>query len=189
MMMARSTVGRLVQTYSEDGGETWDAGAAKRSRGFVFSAAAAADPQLPRPVVRVEQDVAGGDLEGVSTGPLVCGDFNGLAERVGPHFKTIEVSGGMEDVDRVPPQYPVSPVIALPELGSLPEDFATFDYANAWFHEDRVLPNCIIEAGLRPMNISAEAVTLGERKSTVRKPGELVLRVYPLGWFYDSDGP
>ena len=36
---------------------------------------------------------------------------------------------------------------------------------------------------------SEEAVTLGERKSTARKPGELVLHVYPLGWFYDSDGP
>jgi hypothetical protein len=103
------------------------------------------------------------------------------------HFKTIEVSGGMEDVNRVPSQYPVSPVIALPELGSLPEDFATFDYANAWFHGDRVLlmyHRSWVEADEH----SAEAVTLGERKSTVRKPGELVLRVYPLGWFYDSDG-
>ena len=128
MMMARSTVGRLVQTYSEDGGETWTPVLPSDLAGFVFSAAAEADTQYRRPVVRVEPDVAGGDLEGVSTGPLVCGDFNGLRGEL-VAFQDDRGQRGMEDVDRVPSQYPVSPVIALPELGSLPEDFATFDYA------------------------------------------------------------
>ena len=187
MMMARSTVGRLVQTYSEDGGETWTP---------VLPSDLAASYSPPR----LRRIPSTGDLLCVwnqtSREEILRGYRRGrLSAAISTdcgaswsHFKTIEVSGGMEDVDRVPSQYPVSPVIALPELGSLPEDFATFDYANAWFHGDRVLlmyHRSWVEADEH----SAEAVTLGERKSIARKPGELVLRVYPLGWFYDSDGP
>ena len=44
----------------------------------------------------------------------------------------------MEDVERVVPQEPITPVVGLPEVGTLPEGFATFDYPNVWFTGDKV---------------------------------------------------
>ena len=89
----------------------------------------------------------------------------------------------MEDVVRVPAQHPITPVIALPEVGVLPDDFATFDYANAWIAGDSVFVTyhrSWVEA-----DESGSATTLGERHGTARKPRENVLRVYPVDWFYD----
>ena len=54
------------------------------------------------------------------------------------HFKTIEVSAGLADVEQIAPEYPIIPVIGLPDVGVLPDDFATFDYANVCFAGDRV---------------------------------------------------
>ena len=183
MMMARSTVGRLVQSYSEDEGETWTP---------VVPSDLAASYSPPR----IRRIPGTGDLMCVwnqtSREEILRGYRRGrLSAAVSSdngaswsHFRTIELSGGMEDLARVPPQYPVSPVVALPELGTLPEDFATFDYANVWFHGDRVLL-MYHRSWVEPDEDTGEAVTLGERKQTARKPGELVLRVYPLTWFYD----
>lgn len=89
----------------------------------------------------------------------------------------------MEDLDRIPPSYPISPIIALPEVGTLPDDFATFDYANLWFSGDKVYL-AYHRSWVEEDEEAREAVTLGERHGRALKPGEIVLRVYPLGWFY-----
>ena len=59
MLMARSTVGRLVQSASEDGGQTLDADFAERSGEFVFAAEATADSEYGRLTVCVESGVTG----------------------------------------------------------------------------------------------------------------------------------
>ena len=41
-------------------------------------------------------------------------------------------------MDRVPAEYPVTPVIGLPDLGQLPDDFAVFRYPNVRVIGDRV---------------------------------------------------
>jgi hypothetical protein len=183
MLLARSTVGRLVQSYSGDGGETWTP---------VLPSDLAASYSPPR--LRRIPDT--GDLlcvwnqvsrdetrRGYRRGRLssaISKDSGASWE----HFKTIEVSAGMDDVERIPPQVPITPVIGLPEVGALPEDFATFDYANVWFAADKVhltYHRSWVEAD----EDGGQAVTLGERKGTAKKPRETVLRVYPLSWFYE----
>ena len=98
-------------------------------------------------------------------------------------FKTIEVSDGMEDVERVVPQEPITPVVGLPEVGTLPEGFTTFDYPNVWFAGDKVYLT-YHRSWVEADEDAREAVTLGERKGRARKPGEMVLRIYPLAEFY-----
>ena len=99
------------------------------------------------------------------------------------HVKTIEVSAGLDDVVRIPPSYPISPVVALPELGTLPEDFAAFEYANVWFSGDRVY--LTYRRSWVDADEDGQQVTLGEGQGTARRPSESVLRIYPLEWFYD----
>ena len=183
LLLARSTVGRLVQSYSEDGGETWSP---IRPSDL---AASYSPPRLRRipstgDLLCVWNQVSREEIQrGYRRGRLsaaISRDSGASWE----NFRTIEVSEGMEEVDRILPQYPVTPVIALPELGRLPDGFATFDYANVWFAGDQVFlmyHRSWIEADEE----AEQAVTLGERQGKARKPGEIVLRIYPLEWFYD----
>ena len=182
MLLARSTVGRLVQSTSEDGGETWTP---------ILPADLASSYSPPR-LRRVP-----------STGDLLCvwnqvsrdeikrgyrrGRLSAAISRDSgaswDRFKTIEVSEGMEDVEQIAAQAPISPVIGLPELGALPAGFATFDYANVWFSGDKVYLH-YARSWVEADEESGEAVTLGERHGTAKKPREMVLRIYPLEWFY-----
>ncbi len=101
------------------------------------------------------------------------------------NFKTLEVSEGIEDVERILPEYPITPVIGLPDVGQVPDGFVTFDYANVCFAADKVYV-IYHRSWVAPAPEAEEAETLGERiyyGNTV-KPAELVLRIYPLEWFY-----
>jgi len=182
MLLARSTVGRLVQSYSADGGETWEP---------VLPSDLAASYSPPR----LRRIPSTGDLlciwnqvsrdeirRGYRRGRLSCAisQDNGASWQ---HFKTMEVTAGLEDTDRIAPQHPITPIVALPELGTLPEGFASFDYANAWFVGDKVLV-LYHRSWIEADEGAQAAVTLGERHGTARKPGETVLRIYPLAWFY-----
>ena len=184
MMMGRSTVGRLVNCYSEDGGENWTP---------VLPMDLAASYSPPR-LRRIP-----------STGDLLCiwnqtsreeilhgyrrGRLSSAVSRDNgeswEHFRTLEVSGGMEDVDRIAPDLPVSPIVALPDVGALPEDFCKFDYPNVWFYEDRVFVQ--YNRSWVAEGEGWAATTLGEKDRTAKKPGEAVFRIYPLDWFY-GDG-
>ncbi len=174
LLLARSTVGRLVQSYSEDEGLTWTP--------VVPSdlASSYSPPRLRRiphtgDLLCVWNQVSRDEIKrGYRRGRLsaaISRDSGASWE----HVKTIEVSAGLDDVDRLPPPHPITPVIALPELGSLPEGFATFEYANVWFSSDKVY--------LTYQRSWVEADD-GEQ-GTARRPREAVLRIYPLEWFYD----
>lgn len=54
------------------------------------------------------------------------------------NFKSLELSEGLEDIDRIPPEYPIQMVRARDWVGQSPEGFATFDYANVCFAADKV---------------------------------------------------
>ena len=94
----------------------------------------------------------------------------------------IEVSAGMDDVERVAPEYPIIPVIAVPDLGQLPDEFAVFRYPNVRVIGDRVF---ILYA--REWFAPAGGATSGfedERSGEVVLGCEDVLRSYPLQHFY-----
>ncbi len=183
LFFARSTVGRIVQSYSSDEGETWTA----------VRPSELANSYSPPRLRRIPQT---GDLmcvwnqvsreeirRGYRRGRLSVAISRDSGESW-ENFKTLEVSEGIEDVARIAPEYPLTPVVALPEVGQLPKGFATFDYPNVRFAQDKVYI-MYSRSWIAPSANPEEALTLGERKqSTAVKPGESVLRIYPLEWFY-----
>jgi len=81
------------------------------------------------------------------------------------HFKTIEVCTGLEEVARIPPQHPITPVRARHVVGQLPDDYGTYDYPNVEFIGDKVFVMYICGS---PAEGAAH-----------------ILRIYPLEWFYE----
>ncbi len=87
-------------------------------------------------------------------------------------FKTVEVSEGLEDVARIIPEFPIPRVIrGRASVGQLPSRLAEFTYPNVDIVGDRVF-------------IRYSRKWLEEKEGKVRKAGEVVLRIHPLGWFY-----
>ena len=182
LFFARSTVGRIVASSSSDGGERWTPVRPTEL------AASYSPPRLRRipatgDLICVWNQVSREEIRrGYRRGRLsaaISRDSGASWEQ----FKTIEVSAGLADVDQVAPEYPISPVIGLPDVGVLPDDFATFDYPNVCFAGDRVFliyHRAWVESGPG----ARQARTLGERKGEAGKSRESVVRSYPLDWFY-----
>jgi hypothetical protein len=88
------------------------------------------------------------------------------------HFKTIELSDGLEDIDRIPPEYPLTMVRARDFVGALPDGWAYFHYANMDVVGDKIVLRYLRGTpllGIAEQNLQAQ---------------ESVMRVYPVGWFY-----
>ena len=183
LFFARSTVGRIVASYSSDGGERWTAVRPTEL------AASYSPPRLRRipatgDLICVWNRVSREEIRrGYRRGRLSCAISRDSGESW-EHFRTIEVSAGLADVDRIAPEHPIIPVIGLPEVGALPDDFATFDYPNVCFAGDRVFliyHRSWVDSGPK----ARQASTLGERgRDEAGKPRESVIRSYPLDWFY-----
>ena len=185
LFVARSTVGRLVACSSADRGRTWSP---------VRPTELACSYSPPR-VRRIPE-----------TGDLLCvwnqvsreeilrgyrrGRLSAALSKDGGYtwqdYKTLEVSAGIEDVDRVDPQLPVTPIVGLPDIGTLPDDFSTFDYPNVRFAGDKVFVS-YLRGWVEETPEGGQARTLGERVGVSRssKARESVLRIYPLKWFYE----
>ena len=67
--------------------------------------------------------------------------------------------------------------------GTLPDDFATFDYANVRSCGDRVFLS-YHRGWVEEAPEGGEARTPAERRGKSTKASEQVLRIYPLDWFY-----
>jgi hypothetical protein len=183
LFFARSTVGRIVASSSSDGGERWTAVRPTEL------AASYSPPRLRRipatgDLICVWNQVSREEIRrGHRRGRLSAAISRDSGESW-EHFKTIEVSAGLADVEQIAPEYPIIPVIGLPDVGVLPDDFATFDYANVCFAGDRVFliyHRSWVDSGPE----ARQARTLGERgRGEAGKPREGVIRSYPLDWFY-----
>ncbi len=181
LFLARSTVGRLVGSYSRDGGATWSA---VRPTALAASYSPPAVTSIP------------------STGDLLCvwnqtsreeirrgyrrGRLSAAISRdsgaTWEQFRTIEVSAGMDDVERVPEEYPIIPVIGVPDLGQLPDDFAVFRYPNVRVIGDRVF--ILYAREWFELAGGAKSGFEDEGSSDVVLGHENVLRIYPLAYFY-----
>ena len=100
------------------------------------------------------------------------------------NFSTVEVSAGMEDIDRIPPESPIVPVIGLHDVGAIPDNFAVFRYPNVGFAKDKVY----IMYAREWFESDTESGTFedGSGAAQIKKGLEQVLRIYPLEYFYRS---
>ena len=181
LFFARSTVGRLVHSYSSDEGKTWTA---VRPTELASSYSPPRLSRIPKTgdLLCIWNQVSREEiLRGYRRGRLsaAISKDSGLTWQ---GFKTIELSAGIEDTDRIPQEYPLAPIIGLPDVGTLPEDFTTFDYANACFSGDDVF--IMYHRSWVEVSEEGDARTAGERMGKPTKAAETVLRRYPLEWFY-----
>ena len=172
LLIARSTVGRLVQSYSPDGGDNW----------YAVRPTELASSESPAGLVRIPQT---GDLlivwnqvsrEEIRRG-YRRGRLSAAISKDGGHswenFKTLELSDGLEDIDRVTPEYPIQMVRARDWAGALPDDWAWFHYAAVDVVGDKVYIRYLRGYPL-----------LGVAEQYLKKQ-YAVMRIYPLEWFYE----
>ena len=172
LFLARSTVGRLVQSFSTDGGEHW------------YAVVPSDLPSSESPALMVTLPPTGDLLiiwnqmsrEEIRRG-YRRGRLSSAISTDGGHswekFKTLELSEGLEDVDRVPPEYPIQMVRARDWVGPLPDRWAYFHYPNVDVVGDKVFVRYAVGSPL-----------LGVAEQNLQKQGS-ILRIYPMEWFYE----
>ena len=179
LFFGRSSVGRIVYSYSADGGVTWSA----------VRPTELAASYSPHRLVRIP-----------TTGDLLCvwnqasrheirrgyrrsrlsAAISTDSGRSWRNFKTLELSGGLEDIDRVPPELPIAHVAnSWSDVERLP-DFAIFRYMNVCFARDKAYVMYVREW----MEDDPDPRIFEDNKIPKRRGAEQVLRVYPIEYFY-----
>ena len=172
LLFGRSTVGRIVTSVSNDGGESWSA---LRPTDL---AASNSPPRLRRipetgDLLCVWNQVSGEEIRrGFRRGRLSAAISRDRGVTWG-NFKTIEVSEGLQDAVRVEPDPEIRMVRARQDVGSLPDGFAMFHYCNVRFARNKVY--------LMYIRGNPEVGNAEQASATHHR----VLRIYPLEWFYN----
>ena len=194
LLLARSKTGRLVQSYSNDGGLTW----------YPAEPTELASSQSPPLLVRIP-----------STGDLLCvwNQVSGEEIRRGflrgrlsaaisadcgltwQHFRTLELQAGMEDRARIEPEFPIPrSLVGRSPFGRLPDGFAMFTYPNVDLVGDHVFvrylrgwPEPVAESGDRRAPRGAPRMWPEYEEREAQIVFETVLRRYPLRWFYADE--
>jgi hypothetical protein len=190
LLFARSKTGRLVQSYSLDGGVTWYSA---QPTELSSSQAPPLLIQMPKTgdLLCVWNQVSGEEIRrGFLRGRLsaAISRDSGLTWT---NFKTIELQEGMEEVDRLALEFPISRrLVARGGLGKLPDGFAMFTYPNVdiigeklFIRYSRMWPRPKNgKTALRDPSIPLMSPSYEDREADMTS--ETVLRIYPLEWFY-----
>ena len=174
LLLARSAVGRLVQSYSPDGGENW----------YAVTPSQLASSASPAVLARIPES---GDIlviwNQVSRDEIRLGHRRGrlsvALSKDGGHswenFKTLELSDGLRDIAHVPAEFPIQMVRARDWVGELPDGWAWFHYANIDIIGDKIFIRYTRGTPIRDQ----------ENAEINLKKQESVMRIYPLNWFYE----
>ncbi len=172
LMFARSKTGRLVQSYSLNGGQTWQS----------IVPTELSSSQSPPLLIQIPTT---GDLlcvwNQVSCEEIRRGFLRGrLSAAISrdsgmtwENFKTLELQEQMEDVARITPEFPIARrVVGRPGLGQLPDGFAMFTYPN-------------VDIVGQTVFIRYSRMWPKEKDDGATMAAEGVMRIYPLKWFYE----
>lgn len=171
LLFGRPLVNRIVQSYSNDGGETWSAVLPTELANSISPPRLRCIPKTGD-LMCVWNQVSREEIQrGYRRGRLSVAISENSGATWG-NFKTIELSEGLEDIERIPEEYPIKMVRARDDVGQLPEGWSYFHYANACFASDKVYITYLRGSPL-----------LGVAEQNLKKQ-EQVLRIYPLRWFY-----
>ena len=195
LMFMRSKTGRLVQSYSLNGGQTW----------FSVLPTELASSQSPPVLVRIPttddllcvwnqvscEEIRRGFLRGRLS--VAISRDSGMSWE---NFRTLELQEQMTDAARIPPELPISRrVVGRPGLGQLPDGFAMFTYPNVDIAGDSVFirysrmwpkardPEALETADVKLPTMWPDTMPMYEDR-TAEMTGQGVMRRYPLSWFY-----
>lgn len=174
LLFARSQMGRIVYGRSRNQGEDWTA---IRPTALASSNSPAFLKRIPKTgdLLCVWNQVSREEIRrGYRRGRLTAA-VSKDGGKTWENFKTLELSEGLQDVARIPPEFPLAEVKARKDVGLLPDGWAYFHYANVDIVGDKVF--------LRYLRGSP---SLGIADRNLDKQ-EVVMRVYPLEWFYKQE--
>ena len=200
LMFMRAKVGRLVQSYSLDGGETW----------LSVLPTELSSSQSPPMLVQIPST---GDLlcvwsqvssEEIRRGFLRSRLSSAISRDSGltwENFKTLELQEGLENVSRITAEFPIPRrIVGRPGLGQLPDGFAMFSYPNVDIVGETVFirygrhwprkregalipPGVTLQDGMPMTSMDYEQVKNLARQAQMMVMG--VMRIYPLEYFYE----
>ncbi len=194
LMIMRSKTGRLLQSYSLDQGVTWLS---------VLPTELSASQTTPM-LIKIPKT---GDLlcvwnqasceeirRGFNRGRLsaAISRDSGLTWE---NFKILELQEGMADAARITPEFPIARrVVCRTGLGQLPDGYCMFSQPNLDIVGDQVFIRYgrmwpVAKEG-EPRGLKSDGILWPRREGKQGDSGaewkgeEVVLRVYPLEWFY-----
>ncbi|MFH1566944.1 MAG: sialidase family protein, partial [Gemmatimonadota bacterium] len=192
LLMARSKTGRLVQSFSRDGGLTWYPAeptelASSQSPPLLIGLPASGD------LLCIWNQVSGEEIRrGFLRGRLSAAVSRDSA-LTWEHFRTLERQAGMDAADRVAAEFPIPRnLVGRSPFHHLPDDFAMFTYPNvdlvgdrAFVRYSRMWPVPRQAGDPRPADAAPRMWPEWEERDAEMR-SESVLRIYPLAWFYAS---
>lgn len=152
VMFMRSTVGRIVEAWSADGGRTWSATVAN---GLACSYSPARIRRVPGTgdLQAVWNQVSPEEIRGGfrrSRLSTALSTDNGVTWS---RFKTLDCSSALDPSPRVAPERSVSFVIARQHVGEFPHDYSVYHYPNVRYAGDTAYViydrNCVGERTYR----------------------------------------
>ena len=168
VMFMRSTVGRIVEAWSADGGWSWSSAVpndllSSYSPARIRRIPGTGDLQAVWNQVSAEEIRGGSRRSRLSTAISVD---NGVTWKCS---KTLACSSALDASPRVAPEQPVSFVIARQHVGEFPNDYSVYHYPNICYANDTVY-------------IIYDRDCVGER--TQRKT---VVRAFPIEMLYQEE--
>jgi len=165
LLVGRSTVGRLLCSISEDNGELWSI---VEPLALASSYSPCVLNKIPSTgdIMCVWNQVSPDEIRrGCQRGRLCAAiTSDGVTWK---HFRTIERHGRLDAADRIEPEDSLLVCRALDDVGDIPADRGTSDYATIAFHKNDAIimfPHC---KGIAHDLVSA-----------------MKIHVLPLDWFY-----
>ena len=184
LCFARSTVGRVVATYSRDAGVNWSA---VRPTKLTASYSPCRLVRIPQTgdLLCVWNQVSRVETRGGYRRSRLSVATSTDSGRSWHNFKTLEVSAGMEDLDYLVPEFPIQHVGGGWSDVDVLDDFSWFRYMNVNFAKDKVYIMYVRQwlegPGKLDLGVQEDAEAPREAR---RGASEQVLRIYPLDYFY-----
>ena len=184
LMLMRTTLGVLFQSWSEDEGETWSMPEPSQLSSSYSPARLSAVPETGD-LICVWNQVS---MKEIELGGRRCRLSSAVSKDGGQSwscFKTIEAGGVDPNVDWVRPPIEPTFVRSFDEVGDLPEDHGMFSYANLNFAGGKAFLEYEYRTGCYATNEPDGRGGWGRSWRTQARKR----RILPIDWFYEnSDG-
>jgi hypothetical protein len=175
LMMCRSTMGRIYQSLSKDGGVHWSV---PQPTELVSSDSPSGIVRMPTgDLVIIWNQVSGDEIiRGLKRSRINCAISKDRGT-TWTNFKTLDCAG-LPPVEKIEPG-PIRHYHSLDYVGIVPDDFGGFDYPNLTVVGDTVIFAYNAQRVLPVSEWTEETGIAGERKYWGQ------IKAFPVSWFYE----
>lgn len=169
VMFARSTIGRIVELWSEDGGRTWSNATANALANSYSPARIRSIPDTAGHLHAVWNQVSADEIRRGFRRSRLCSAISIDGGKSWRNFKTLDCCSSIDPRPQVELEEPPSFAIARQHVGEFPADYSIFRYPNVCY------------AG-------GSAYIMYDRESAAEKTHyQRILRAFPIEMLYRED--